>query len=54
MDAMRYAVMWLDSPNKGYGAWSGGSAKEPEPSAKVPTMDRDTLVRRDLEHRMFA
>ncbi len=54
MDAMRYAVMWLDSPNKGYGAWSGGSAKEPEPAAKVPTMDRDTLVRRDLEHRMFA
>jgi phage terminase large subunit len=54
MDAMRYAVMWLDSPNKGYGAWSGGSAKEPEPAAKVPTMDRDTLARRDLEHRMFA
>jgi len=54
MDAMRYAVMWLDSPNKGYGAWSGGSAKEPEPTAKVPTMDRDTLARRDLEHRMFA
>jgi len=54
MDAMRYAVMWLDSPNKGYGAWSGGSAKEPATPAEVSPMKRDTINRSDLEHRMFA
>jgi PBSX family phage terminase large subunit len=54
MDAMRYAAMWLDSPNKGYGAWSGGSVQAPPATEEVSPINRDTINRRDLEHRMFA
>ena len=54
MDAMRYAAMWMDSPNKGYGAWSGGMVAVREPTPEVSSSTRDTMTRPELETRMFA
>ena len=54
MDAMRYAAMWLDSPNKGYGAWVGASTGEAKPIAEISSPARDTIQRNELESRMWA
>jgi len=51
---MRYAAMWMDSPNKGYGAWSGGMVAVREPTPEVSSSTRDTMTRPELETRMFA
>ena len=42
MDAMRYAVMWMDSPAKGYGAWASVSTSS-QPSM-AHTNNPDTLM----------
>lgn len=54
MDAMRYAVMWMDSANKGYGAWVGASTGEAKPHAEMSPSTRDTMTRPELESRMWA
>jgi len=54
MDAMRYAAMWMDSANKGYGAWVGASTGEAKPMAEMSPSTRDTMTRPELETRMFA
>jgi len=54
MDAMRYAAMWMDSANKGYGAWVGASTGETKPRGEISSPARDTMTRTELETRMFA
>jgi phage terminase large subunit len=54
MDAMRYAVMWMDSANKGYGAWVGASTGTTPPRGEISSPARDTIQSTDLESRMWA
>jgi phage terminase large subunit len=54
MDAMRYAAMWMDSANKGYGAWVGASTGTTPPRGEISSPARDTIQRTELESRMWA